>query len=40
MKPGPAYVNKILKKQQLDRDLELHYRSLKTVKPLTDSNEP
>lgn len=40
MRPGPAYQSKILKKKQLERELELHYLKLNTIKSVTDYHEP
>lgn len=35
MKKGPAHVSKIIKIKDQERDLELHYQKLGTVKNVT-----
>jgi hypothetical protein len=40
MRAGPAYQSKILKRRQIEKDMELHYSKLSTAKSVTDNNEP
>ena len=40
MKREPAYVNKLLKKKQQERELELHYLKLDTMQPVTRIDIP
>ena len=40
MRREPAFVNKILKKKQQDRELELHYQKLDTIQPVTRVDMP
>jgi hypothetical protein len=40
MRREPAFVNKILKKKQQDRELELHYEKLSTIQPVTRVDMP
>ena len=40
MRREPAFVNKILKKKQQDRELELHYQKLHSMQPVTKVDMP
>ena len=40
MRREPAFVNKIIKKKQQERELELHYEKLSTIQPVTRVDLP
>lgn len=40
MRREPAFVNKILKKKQQERELELHYHKLDSMQPVTRVDMP
>lgn len=40
MNKGTLYVNKILKKKWIAREVEIHKQRLAEVKPFTDTKQP
>ncbi|TNV81989.1 hypothetical protein FGO68_gene10722 [Halteria grandinella] len=40
MRPGPAYQSKLVKRRQIEKEMELHYCKLNSARSITDNNEP